>query len=292
MSNNATNIENQIIDIHKIPDFQILAMRVAQEIDKENVSITDLANLISQDIGLASRLLKLANSVLYTRGSGNTASIKDAVNRVGMNETKNICMAVAVRDVFCDNDSKNEFVEQFKHSLSVANICLLIKQFSKPEIVANIQNDILYLAGLMQESGLVIAYSQKPELVKRLSETEFESHRDYVLLEKEILGADHAELSSLALKHWGLPNPTPEIVRYHHNHDQAPKEIKRYAQLIHIADMISIQHGYSDHSGEIIEPFDISAWHDLGLNDDDIPKILEETDNKISKTELFASLSS
>jgi HD-like signal output (HDOD) protein len=129
-------------------------------------------------------------------------------------------------------------------------------------------------------------------LFHKLTTAAVSSHRQFTALERRFLGCDHAEISAAALIQWGFPEPIAEIVRYHHDHERATEDNRYYTKILHVADMIGNHLGYSDHSGDIIEPFDISAWHDLGLKDDDIPSIQRDADKKIEKTEIFAGLSS
>jgi diguanylate cyclase (GGDEF)-like protein len=74
-----------------IPAVATAALHMAQ---KANVNISSLAALVEQDPLLTARFLAVANSALFYRGF-RTASVRDAVMRMGLSESRDILGSIA-----------------------------------------------------------------------------------------------------------------------------------------------------------------------------------------------------
>jgi diguanylate cyclase (GGDEF)-like protein len=61
-----------------------------------------------------------------------------------------------------------------------------------------------FLAGLLQDIGMVALYQAWPEPYGPLLDAQA-AHPDLIVLEKERIGADHAEIGAWLLQHWRLP---------------------------------------------------------------------------------------
>lgn len=278
------------IRVDQIPTLPAYVAQVSQEMEREEVSIGRIADLISQDIGLAGRVLKLANSPIYCRSTIETVSVISAVQRIGFAEMRNVCLSVGLSGHFEQNLEHFDIVELWKHSLCVAFATQAIVPFCRSEVAGTLSLEMLHTAGLLHDIGLVVLARQLPEQYRRIVETCLNESRILWDVERDILGFDHAEAGSWVVSHWGLPDRLAQIVQFHHDHDHADEDISLYAKLIHVADIIAGMNGFGMGDAVPIRPFDVSAWVDLGLDDEAIPEIIEQTDRRIQTAELFAAL--
>lgn len=294
MKNGNTVLINQQLSIDSFPSLPNYVMLISRAIGNPDVSIKQVADLISQDVGLTIRILNIANSALYRQTHSETVSINEAVKRIGFVEIRCVCLSIALSKFFKFDDEtyRKNLVNLWIHSLAVAFTSEVITGFCTPEVCDNLEKDLIYSAGLLHDVGLVIICQQKPALYEELSST-YNRERGFLPdVERAILGYSHAEVGQFLLRYWDFPDKISETVRYHHEHEKACDEIKPYAKILHIADSICTQYGYSDDVEAIVEPFDVSAWHDLGLKDENIRDIIKVTEDKIKKAELFAAISS
>src|SRR5271166_4811337 len=67
--------------------------------DPETVSLSHLGDLIEKDAILAGKVLGLANSALYNRGS-EIVSVHRAIARLGLNKLRNTALALSVNRVW------------------------------------------------------------------------------------------------------------------------------------------------------------------------------------------------
>jgi HD-like signal output (HDOD) protein len=258
--------------------------------ERDNVSIGRIATLISQDIGLAGRVLKLANSPIYSRSVRDTVSVDSAVQRIGFTEMKTVCLSVGVSRQFEQDLEHFDIVQLWKHSLCVAFATQAIVPFCRVDDARQLSREMLYTAGLMHDIGLVILARQLPEQYEQIILTCLETGGKLWQVEDAALGFNHADAGSWVVRHWGLPERLALIVQHHHDHDAAEAGVALYAKLLHVADVIAGMNGYGIGDVAPVEPFAVSAWVDLGLDDEDIPLIIQETEKRIETAELFAAL--
>lgn len=69
----------------------------------------DLANTIMADPVVSSQILKMSNTVFYAKSGDRIASIKDAIVRIGFNETRRLVLCVGVMEIFGKDDRSYGF---------------------------------------------------------------------------------------------------------------------------------------------------------------------------------------
>lgn len=82
--------------------------RLWEEISKGNPEFDDLEEIIKLDVGLTYKLLSLMQTSLYYRGT-KINSVKQALVRLGIRETKRWIMLLFLRDMSCED--KDEFAK-------------------------------------------------------------------------------------------------------------------------------------------------------------------------------------
>ena len=113
--------------------------------------------------------------------------------------------------------------------------------------------------------------------------------RETYLVEREIMGIDHAEVGGLVLKKWHLPPTIVNAALYHHLPNECPEESRATTQLIHLANFACNNQGID--SGMDIFPttFSQSAWFDSGLSVEDIPEIIEQVNEETAKSTVLVA---
>jgi hypothetical protein len=97
-----------------------------------------------------------------------------------------------------------------------------------------------YSTGLLHDLGKLLLLQTEDasyeELLSKSSSPD-ETH----LRERELLGYDHAVLAGHTLKQWGLPDPIPRIVAWHHQPSRAYEEggeVGVTVALLRVADQL------------------------------------------------------
>ncbi len=201
----------------------------------EGVSLDELSMVVSQDPALTAKLMKLANSSLFARGT-DVVSLDQAMMRLGLKTVK--LMALSFSLVNSVQQSKGEgfdFPLFWKHGLVRAvagrNFAALLKQKNGEEA---------FLCGLLSRLGQLALF-----IVAKDTYQEVIAAADYQLpsasLEQEYLGYDHCEVSGSLLEKWGLPELISVVVRHVSDPtampDGASEEAMNLAMIVRVASL-------------------------------------------------------
>ena len=179
-----------------LPTLPDLAMRIRRAIDEDMGDARTIARLVEADPAMAAKLLKVANSALYT-GLGAVESCSAAVVRLGMQTTKQLVMSFALKDVFRSGDPaiQKRMHVLWKHSAQIAAICFVlareIREMSAEEAL---------LTGLVHDVGVIAILNyveQYPELAANEAVLE------------ETIERMRGDLGAMILREW---NFTPAVI--------------------------------------------------------------------------------
>lgn len=138
-----------------LPTLPEVAMRVQEVVGRSDASLKQVAEVIGQDAAISARIIKVANSALYSRGVP-AESINSAVSRIGLIQIKCIATSVAMEQLFI---STNEMVwevmdEVWRTSIDVtAAACSMLQMYNKRHSSSRLNLDTLTLAGLVHNIG-------------------------------------------------------------------------------------------------------------------------------------------
>ncbi len=260
-------------EINKLVSLPEICTKLDQLMDSPHNSIQAMAKLISQDVNLSARLLKLANSSLYGF-SGRIDSIPRAISIIGTTELMILIMATSTMMTF--KDIPGQFFNMagfWRHSVycgvfakRVASLCNILHP------------DRLFIAGLMHDIGLLAICTKYPDMANKIFEklgsTEAATNKRIYEVEQELFGYDHASVGrELAVK-WHLPEYLQDAIYYHHHLEEADKPVLD-AAIIHIASEAThaIETGAIENFNEEINEM---VWPLTGLNKETIDEIHDE----------------
>ena len=152
-----------------LPTLPEVAMRVQEVVSRPDSSLKQVGDIIGQDAAISARIIKVANSALYSRGN-KAENISAAVNRIGLVQIKSITTSVAMEQLFI---STNEMVwevmdEVWQTSIEVtASACAMLEIYNKRNPSKKLDRETLTLAGLVHNIGALPVLSEAevhPEL--------------------------------------------------------------------------------------------------------------------------------
>ncbi|MDO6774977.1 HDOD domain-containing protein [Shewanella sp. 3_MG-2023] len=145
-----------------LPTLPEVAMRVQEVVSNPNSSLKQVGDIIGQDAAISARIIKVANSALYSRGK-KAENISAAVNRIGLVQIKTIVTSVALEQLFI---STNEMVwevmdEVWQTSIEVtAAAGALLAIYNKRNPSKRLDAETLTLAGLVHNIGALPVLSE------------------------------------------------------------------------------------------------------------------------------------
>lgn len=174
-------------------------MRVIELGRDPDANLTVLTGLLARDPAMASRILRVCNSPLYAQRRA-TSNLHQAVMLIGMNATMTLALSFSLTEVFRSKHGDRMALERiWRRALISAQASRLIGARLRLGSL-----DELYLAGLLQDLGILALHAAMPERYSVLL-TNFESHDQFLEVEREALETDHGEAGAWLMRHWGLP---------------------------------------------------------------------------------------
>lgn len=275
----ALTAQTIVEDIGSLISLPEVVMQINAMVNDEHAGAADIGRVISQDPGLVTRLLKIANSPLY----GNMRkidSISRAVAILGTKQIRDIVISTTAAKVFDGVPNDVISVADFwHHSLYCALLARALAEQSKK---ANA--DTMFTAGLLHDIGHLIMLNRIPqeELAAIMLTVQGEASKDLIDAEREILGFDHTEVGAHLAKQWHLPDIIVECIAHHHQPSQARQHASSVAH-IHIANAIASL-PYSDiPAAEDLLRIEPGAWEMAGLRVEDIGEAVQTAQAQIGE---------
>jgi len=189
--------------LYTLPD---ICLQLNSLVNNDEASVDDIAQLVRYDPALTFRVLKLANSALYSR-RGNISTIEDAILKIGTNELCNIALATSAALIFKGaGRNKIELTDYWQHSVSCAILAkeiFFIKSGSK--------NGSMFVAGLLHNIGFLVVLERLPYYMVKLADIVGEEHKERGF-EYKALGVTFSQISSELLKRWNLADELVDVV--------------------------------------------------------------------------------
>jgi HD-like signal output (HDOD) protein len=163
-------------------------------------SARDIARLVSQDVGLTARLLRIANSASYGLRD-RIDNIHQAVAVVGMNDLANLVLATVAVRKFARIRQDLVDMEEFWRRSVLAGVAARI--LAEETHVTHPER--LFVAGLLHDIGSLILYYKEPERSQAIL---LEAGRDRsreAELQRGGFGFTFADLGAALMRHWNLP---------------------------------------------------------------------------------------
>ncbi len=213
-----------------IPSTPQIVTRLMEITRAENYKQEDVISLLSTDPGVASDVLRLANSPLFgvTR---QISSLAQATTLLGIKRIRTLVMGRCMVDKINQSRSKHIDVAYYwRRSLSTA---VLAARFA--DQIAPHMREEAFMCGLLSNVGVIVLARAVPEKYAPIAES-FSPHNSANLSEQElgVLGVTNKQVASLVLNRWGLPKVMVEAIEHVGCEEMPPKASKDATALIRI----------------------------------------------------------
>lgn len=205
-----------IMSTRDLPAMPQVAAKVLELSADPDTSASQLQQVISDDQAMTARILKIANSAMYSC-SRKIKTLTDAIVMLGFNSIRSLVVTSAARNLYNTNAANAGLKERlmWEHSIGCAFACRLLVQPRLPGIAEE-----AFLAGLLHDIGKLVLTMRVPERFDTIVQTVYNENRSFVATEREHLGFDHAQVGSLLVNKWKF-SPELEYVILHHHDPEA-----------------------------------------------------------------------
>jgi diguanylate cyclase (GGDEF)-like protein len=235
--------------IENLPTLPGIAMRILEEVQKDDPNVNELSQILSTDPPLSAKILKLVNSSFYNRPS-RIMSVHHAINMLGIAMVKNLALSFSLVNDYKNKKSKGfDYACFWKNSLIGAVSSELITQRLDTKLLEN-----AFFMGLLQDIGtLTLGHCMSKQYDQLLLEMDHTTPCIYVA-ENRIFGHNHQEIGEYLMKSWGLPESMCIPIGFHHNPENLESnqsEIQILTRILHLSSLF-IELFNSDSKGLIL----------------------------------------
>ena len=193
-----------------LPSPPAIANKIIELSSCETSGLGDVADVVGLDPALSAKLMRMANSPLYAK-QRKIENLRQAITLFGLEGTLNIALSFSLKHTGIDaKNSGLDYNLYWKRSLAAAMLCQEIGQR-----LQGCSKDSTFLAGLLQDIGMLALDKAKPSLYKKLGEQQ-KHHEQLCQREIDEIGCDHSTVGAWLLSEWHLPAKIFEPVAVSH----------------------------------------------------------------------------
>jgi putative nucleotidyltransferase with HDIG domain len=253
------SIAAAIARLRSIPSLPAIYSELTAALRAETTSLAQIEAIVAKDVGMATKLLQLANSA-FIGVHGRVSSLRQAVALIGVETVRTLTLSIHVFSRFDANTARAaQLALLWEHSVQVAT---LAQRIAAAQTGNKAMCEECFAAGLLHDVGKVILLGEKPkeygDILTRLDQ----GAASVEALEIEFLGCSHAQLGAYLMSVWGLPTSLVHAVAFHHCPSAAIEEEFSTLTAIHCADVLAHESGV----GEEKTAADLAYLDRLGLS--------------------------
>jgi HD-like signal output (HDOD) protein len=256
-----------------LPPMPHVASRAISMVEDPDATANKLSDLLSSDTALAARVLKIANSAMFSR-QREISTLNQAIMLIGFKSLKGIVVAAALRQI---NRSFGELEKLvWEHSMCTALCSTLICKTLKKSYVEEI-----FLLGLLHSLGQIVLMSNKEtspayqEVIDLISEKKI----SFTEAEQEVYGFSHPLIGALVAKKWNFSSETCQIILHYRDELEASGPGSPFDEkvgVVQLSDLITHAAGVGTPTGHPANMQDIlKAARYVGFPDENLQQTLE-----------------
>lgn len=207
--------------------FQALSDALA----RPDAHAADIAKTVSMDTALSLKVLQIANSAFYRRGTPVT-SIQAAISFAGLEMIKSLALSACLFNALDASSAAGRCLQDLQgRSLQRAHFARMLLRDSR-------HADEAFTAALLLDIGQAVLALSAPDKFERMIELARSSGRACHEVEPELFGTAHPEVGAYLLGLWGLPLDLIEAVAYHHTPSRVQHAHTSVLAAVHVADAV------------------------------------------------------
>jgi len=240
--------------ISQIPSLPTVVSKILGIINNPRAGADDIAKYLEMDVGLAGKILRLANSAYYGVPGGIT-SVNRAVVQLGFNAVSSIVVSASVFSLFKSSSGHHSMnrVAFWRHSIETALYCRVLARLAE-----HLDAEIAFTQGMLHDIGALALETAFPAEYSGLIESARKTGTPLEICERELFGMDHGQVGSRLLERWGIPEIVRIPVAEHHGYNNSSPYLP-YTQILELANDISQSKGSLLFVSQTIASFDLQS---------------------------------
>jgi len=262
----------------QIPSLSSSALRLAKLVKDPDSTAAHFEATIKPDAALTVNLLKIANSA-YFGFSREVTSVKQAVSLIGLRQTCDFAMGMLFGRVVPERIPGYELKARdfWMHSIATGVLAERICLDLHLQVA-----EVPFTAGLLHDIGKLVIGNYLAESAGQISIRLEDTSKDFLAVERELLGVDHATVGATVAEVWHIPEALAHVCRGHHHPGEVPRSPHLpLVEAVHIANLLAHATGYGADVGGMARSFDEEILNRHGLSASKLEEITCQCVEKI-----------
>lgn len=228
--------------IENLPPMPTVATKALRMVDDPDSTADEVADLLNSDPGLASQILRIANSPLFS-SQREVSSVLQAVGSIGFKAIKGVILASVLRKVSKSFGEIDKLV--WENSVCTAMAATKIARKLRKRY-----GDEVFLLGLLHNLGQLVFLSTNEttrdylDVVYKIKENGV----DFVNAEMEVIGCTYPRVGSLLANKWSFPPEVCQVILHHKDEEKKAENVfDEKLLVVDMADLVS-------HAAEVGNP--------------------------------------
>ena len=256
------SIKEKIENFDDFPTLPTVYYKLVDALSDNTTTIRNISEIISTDIALSFKLLKIVNSSIYGL-STKVKTVEKAIFHLGFRELKNIILTSTVIDVFSDlkSSSSLDLVAFWKHSIAVGVISRALASLHGKKNL-----DEYLLAGISHDIGKLVLYKILGNQYEAAFILAKRNSIDLADAESKVFDINHLEIGYKIARNWNLDDNITNSIRYHRN-GLIDSKLSHIVSTIHIANILTKGFEWGKSGNDIIDKPNSKIWLKYSLSD-------------------------
>jgi len=220
---------DKVLKCPRLPSLPTIALEVIELCRRPDINIKQIAETISNDPALSTKILRTVNSSYYGL-SQPVRTISHALVILGLNSVKTLALGFSLlTDLKQQTEDEFDMMTFWQHALFSA-----VAARSVAQAAGSLHHEEAFLGGLLQDLGMMALIQHLGDEYTDLV-VQAEGDRQRLLdLERDHLGIEHTMVGYKLAEHWKLPPDLLQTVRWHHEPAGAEADFRELVQAAHV----------------------------------------------------------
>ena len=223
-------LRKRIRDCDSLPSLPAVAIQVLELVRDPNSELSQLARLVSKDPAMVSKILRTANSSIYSPAT-KVSKLTQALSMLGLQTVRVLVLGFSlVRNLKNYKHRGFRPLEYWRRAIYSATAALTLAQRVHLEL-----QEEAFVAALLMDIGMLVLDELFGDQYGKMNE-KARSHSELVKLEESQLLTSHGEVGGVLAEIWGLPQVLASPIKWHHKPAEVEDpSLRQLAQICYLA---------------------------------------------------------
>ena len=202
-------LRNKLKLAANFPSPPAVAQQIIELASDPEIDVVKVAKAMSRDPALAAKIMRVANSPLYSK-QRKSENLRQALVVLGLNAATTLALSFSLVGTYkAVRSSRIDYSRYWRRAILSASAARTFAEIKHVDALEDI-----FLASLLQDIAVLAIDRVQPDFYEDVAA--HASHAQLIAHEVSRLGVDHAALSAWLLRYWKLPESLCQTIEWSH----------------------------------------------------------------------------